>query len=68
MRKEVSARVEAIRDTVRRDTLEIDQQSNLSAEDPEMGEESPTAEIQDRKQPGGGPKTLQIRTPTGSAR
>jgi hypothetical protein len=68
LRKEVTARVETIRDTVRRDMLEIDPPSNLPAEDPKMGEESPTDEIQDRKQPGGSPKTLQIRAATRSAR
>jgi hypothetical protein len=55
LRKELTTRTETIRDTVRRDTLEIEQPSNLlpvlipvSQQVQKKGEES-TAEIQDKK-------------------
>jgi stress response protein YsnF len=57
LRKEVTARVETIHDTVRRDTLEIEQPSNLpvmfhaaAKQEAKKREESPPDEIQDRKQ------------------
>jgi stress response protein YsnF len=57
LRKEVTARTETIRDTVRRDTLEIEQPSNLPAvivagPQPEQKKrEEGTGEIHDKKQP-----------------
>jgi stress response protein YsnF len=57
LRKEVTARTQTIRDTVRRDTLEIEQPSNLPAvivADPQPEQkkrEESTGEIHDKKQP-----------------
>ena len=57
LRKEVTARIETIRDTVRRDTLEIEQPSNLPVvfnvepkQEAKKREESPVTESQDKKQ------------------
>jgi hypothetical protein len=57
LRKEVTARVETIRDTVRRDTLEIEQPSNLPVvfhakpkQETKKQEEASTGESQDKKQ------------------
>jgi stress response protein YsnF len=63
LRKELTTRTETIRDTVRRDTLEIEQPSNLPAviqavpqQEQKKAEES-TAEIQDKKHPVNSPPT-----------
>jgi stress response protein YsnF len=57
LRKEVTARVETIHDTVRRDTLEIEQPSSLpvvlhaaAKQEAKKREESPGNEVQDKKQ------------------
>jgi stress response protein YsnF len=57
LRKEVTARTETIRDTVRRDTLEIEQPSNLpvvfnagSKQELKKREEGSTSDNQDKKQ------------------
>jgi hypothetical protein len=57
LRKEVTARIETIHDTVRRDTLEIEQPSSLpvvvyaaAKQEAKKREESPTDEVQDKKQ------------------
>ena len=62
LRKEVTARVETIHDTVRRDALEIEQPSNLPVtlgaarkQDAKKREDSPTEEIHDKKQRGDHP-------------
>jgi hypothetical protein len=62
LRKEVTARVETIHDTVRRDALEIEQPSNLPVslaaarkQDVKKPEDSPTKEIDDKKQRGDRP-------------
>jgi hypothetical protein len=62
LRKEVTARVETIHDTVRRDALEIEQPSNLPVtlgaarkQDAKKREDSPTDEIHDKRQPGDHP-------------
>jgi stress response protein YsnF len=57
LRKEVTSRIETIHDTVRRDTLEIEQPSNLpivvhSPPKQEKREEMAAGEAQDKKQPG----------------
>jgi stress response protein YsnF len=57
LRKEVTSRIETIHDTVRRDTLEIEQPSNLpvvvhAAAKQEKPEEMAAREVQDKKQPG----------------
>jgi stress response protein YsnF len=57
LRKEVTSRTETIHDTVRRDTLEIEQPSNLpvvvhTAPKQEKPEEMAAGEVQDKKQPG----------------
>jgi stress response protein YsnF len=64
LRKEVTARIETIRDTVRRDTLEIEQPSNLpvafhaaAKQEAKKQDESPTDEIQDKKQLVASPQT-----------
>jgi stress response protein YsnF len=58
LRKEVTARTETIHDTVRRDTLEIEQPSNLSVpfraapkQEEHRREESPSGEVRDMKAP-----------------
>ena len=63
LRKELTTRTETILDTVRRDTLEIEQPSNLPAviqavpqQEQKKAEES-TAEIQDKKHPVNSPPT-----------
>jgi hypothetical protein len=57
LRKELTARTETIHDTVRRDTLEIEQPSTLpvvfhatAKQEAKTQEESPTTETQDKKQ------------------
>ena len=64
LRKEVTARVETIHDTVRRDTLEIEQPSNLpvvvdlaAKQDGKKRDESPGDEIRDKKQLATPPQT-----------
>ena len=64
LRKEVTARTETIHDTVRRDTLEIEQPSNLpvvfngaSKQEVKKRDESSFNEIQDKKQPNTAPLT-----------
>jgi stress response protein YsnF len=58
LRKEVTARTETIHDTVRRDTLEIEQPSNLpvvfnaaARRDEKKRDEQSVSEIQEKKQP-----------------
>jgi hypothetical protein len=65
LRKEVTARVETIHDTVRRDTLEIEQPSDLPVafnatrrQDTKKRADGPTVEIQGKKHLGGSPQTV----------